>query len=520
MKKILNIKQIAITLIFIAIPLLSNGQEKVNTPAAYEQMKQKSQWQKSANAAGLLLDNPITYSETGVFYNSYKGNFHRPQEGESGSNLNFNSEGAVFVNKIYAWGKFDYTRTTIKDANFNASIIDPFRGMPYMVADTNRSEWRNQAYEMQMKVTTPILSDKLYFGLDAGYKAISGAKQRDPRTENYYYLFQIKPGVVYTVNDKHHVGANFDYFSLKEESSMSKVNTYVDQEYYEMYGLGTSVQRIGTGRTTDYVGNSVGGGFQYNYQGPINLLFSTDYAYKVEDVKLGFSDASDNSGVKDKIWNAKLQAYTTKNNLTHYLKLDFTDRKIDGIEAITEYDNTAGQNGYVTLLKDVRSKYDTQTMTVDYDVTIDRDAEYDWKLGAGAKYIKKDDVYLNPHSIKNSENIAFQVRAKKNIVLSQNTLQRRLLIGADYSFNNNISGKYEYNGSHPDYIVVKKFEQIDSDYLNSDFWSLGATATYSQRIKEDQLANLFVKAEYRYTDASGSIFGNRQNIQISIGLNF
>jgi hypothetical protein len=520
MIKRISIKEIILVAMFILISISGNGQDKINTPAAYEQMKHKSQWQNSSNSAGLLLDKPIDYTEISTSYTSYGGSFHRPQEGERGNDLNFDAEGAVFVGKVYAWGKFNYTRKTIEDADFNASILDPFRGMPYMVADTNRSEWQNQVYDMSLKVVAPILPGRWSLGLEAGYKAISGAKQRDPRTENYYYTVQVKPGIVYSINNQHHIGVNFDYFNLKEESNMSKVNTYVDQQYYEMYGLGTSVQRIGTGRTTNYTGNNVGGGIQYNYQGIVNILFSSDYAYKVEDVELGFSDAADDSGVKDKKWNTKLQLSTNQNKLTHFLTLAYNDWRIDGIECITQYDNTAEQNGYVTLLRDIRSKYKIQTATLDYDVSLNRDDEYDWKAGLSVNYINKDDIYLSPRSQKASENMAFQVRLKKNLALSQGTLQRRILLGADYCYNNNLSGKYNYNGSHPEYSVVTKFEQIDSDYLNSNFWSVGGVVTYSQKIKENRLANLFAKAEFRYTEASGSQFGNRHYLQMSIGCNF
>lgn len=526
MKTILNKEKLLLSLILLFVSIPNWGQEtkdKVNTPAAYEQMKDKSQWQKSSNAAGLQLDNPTDYTEIGITYESYKGNFHRPQEGEKGNSINFNTEGAVYVGKVYAWGKFNYDRKTIQDANFNASILDPFRGMPYMVADTNRSEWRKQVYDMAFKVATPKYFDKLSLGIEGGYKAISGGKQRDPRSENYFYSFQIKPGVVYSVNEQHHIGANFDYYNLKESSGMSLENTYVDQIYYEMYGLGMSKKGIGRGRTTDYQGNSLGGGFQYSYKGAISLLLSTDYTHKVEDVILSKpvdqkEYYADEASVKDRLWDTKLQVYLTKDKLTHFLTLNYRYQHIDGIEIISKFDENL--NNFVSLHRDVRSQYKTQLATLDYDVTIDREKEYDWKLGAGVKYINKEDVYLIPRSEKSSENLAFQARAKKNFVLSNNHLMRRFLIGADYSYNKNLSGGYNYNGSYPDYPVVSEFEQVDSNYLNSDFWSAGASATYSQKIKKEMRTSLYAKADFRYTKAINTEFNNRTVMQISVGCNF
>lgn len=526
MKTLLNKEKLILSLIFLFISISGWGQDinnKINTPAAYEQMKDKSQWQKSSNAAGLQLDNPTDYTEINISYESYKGSFHRPQEGEKGNSINFKTEGAVYVGKVYAWGKFNYDRKTIQDANFNGSIIDPFRGMPYMVADTNRSEWRNQIYDMSFKVATPKLFDKLSLGIEGGYKAISGAKQRDPRSANYFYTFQIKPGIVYSVNEQNHIGVNFDYYSLKESSSMSLTNTYFDQMYYEMYGLGMSKRGIGRGRSTDYLGNSTGGGFQYSYKGIVSLLFSTDYTYKIEDVVIPRSVDqkeyfADDASVKDRIWDTKLQLYTTQKKMTHFVSLNYVNQDIDGIEVISKFDENL--NDFVSLHRDIRSKYKTQTATVDYDVTIDREKEYDWKLGAGAKYINKEDVYLIPRSEKSSENLAFQVRAKKNFVLSNNQSMKRLLIGADYCYNKNLSGGYSYNGSHPDYIVIREFEQVDTNYLNSNFWSVGGSATYSQKIKNNMHTNLYAKADFRYTKAINAEFNRRTIMQLSVGCNF
>lgn len=513
-----NKGNLALTLIFLLMSVSSWGQDKINTPAAFEKMKDRSLWQKTSNAAGLQLDDPIDYTEIGVAFQSYEGSFHRPQEGESGNSLNFNAEGAVFVGKVYAWGKFKYDRQTIKDAGFNASIIDPFRGMPYMVADTNKSEWRNQVYDMSFKVSTPKYFDKLSLGIEGGYKAISGAKQRDPRTENYFYTFHLKPGAVYSVNDQHHIGVNLDYFNLKEISEMSNVNTYYDQIYYKMYGLGMSVQGVGSGRATDYNGNSIGGSIQYGYKGNVNLLFSTDYAYRVEDVIIDGTYPRDEASVKDKMWNTKLQLYTTKGRLTHLLTFNYINQHMDGIEAVTKFENDI--YSYTTLYKDIRSQYKTQTATLDYDVTIDREKEYDWKFGVGVKYINKEDAYLIPRSEKTSENLAFQGRAKKNFALSNNALMKRLLIGADYSYSKNLSGRYDYNGSNPQYIVVREFEQIDSNYLNSSYWSIGASATYSQKINKTMRTSLYAKADFRYTKAVNTDFSGRRVIQLSVGCNF
>jgi hypothetical protein len=520
MNKIQNIRIVFPALLCFTVNWSLQGQVPLNTPAAYEQMKQKSQWLQTTNAAGLLLDNPVDYTELSASYDSYKGDFHRPQQGESGNDLAFDVEGAVKLKKLYTWGQFNYTRSTAEDVQYNASIIDPFRGMPYLVADTNRSEWRYQVYDLAFRVATPQTAGNLSFGLEGAYQVISGAKQRDIRTESYFYRIRVRPGLVYSVNNRHHVGINLDYYNKKEESNMSNVNVYNDQEYYVLYGLGAATRGLGSGQTINYEGNSVGGGLQYNFQGALNLLLSSTYNYEVEDAEVSFTYPREAFTVKYRIWDSKLQLSKAYDRLTHFAEAGFTNREADGIEYVTVYDNTEAQEGYVTLHSDIRSKYTTRQARFDYDLAIGDEAEYDWKLGAGVRYDLKKDRYLTPYSEKKAENIAFQVRAKKNFKLSGSELDKRILLAADYSLSNNLSGHYEYNGTHPDYPVVTKLEQTDTNYLNSGYYSLAGALTYSQKLKQDLLANLFVKADYRFVKADDNGFDDRQLFKISVGCNF
>ena len=79
------------------------------------------------------------------------------------------------------------------------------------------------------------------FGIEGTYQASLAAKQRDPRVDTRFYNLELKPGVTYAINPRHRVGANFIYASIKEDSRMSNSDSYTDQDYYELYGLGVAV---------------------------------------------------------------------------------------------------------------------------------------------------------------------------------------------------------------------------------------------------------------------------------------
>lgn len=490
------------------------------TPAKLETQEQSSFWKRSKNAAGLQLDQPFEYSQLSAGVESYGGNFHRPQQGKSGSRQFVKTEGNLFVGDYYVSGSFSYMRDNIKDANFNASIIDPFRGMPYILADLNPSDWNNQHYDMQFKIATPKFNDKWAFGLEGNYKVSSGAKQRDIRAENYYYTIAITPGVVYSPSKKHNFGLNLNYSNVKEQSSISKANSELDQFYYDLLGLGTAVSNSGLlSREHNYVGDIRGAGIQYNFRGKVNVFVSADYSEEVEDLKVSFTAPRDGASVLRKIWNTKLTLSTKGNKFSHFLDLNYYNRGMDGIQYITLRDNSSEQLGWQTLFKSVRSTYSTQQAGIQYNLLANRDDEYSWKVNAGLNYERLNDAYILPNSVKQVENVLVTVGGKKNFALSDKKSQR-LLVGAEFGYNENLSGRYLYNGANPQYPTVDDLEQNDFNYLTAQYFSISVPIVYAQKIKAGSKNTVFVKAVGRYISTDSFNYKERYFTTVSAGVNF
>lgn len=496
-----------------------SAQEENRSPAAIEKMMLDWMWHKTSNAAGLKLDNAKTYSVLSGSYNMEEGSFHRVMDGEKKNRLALKTEGGVDINNFYFWGKFNYYRDAIKDAMYNASIIDPYRGMPYAVADTNSSNWNNQHYELEFKINFPKINDNLLVGIDGQYHTSIGAKQRDIRTENYYMLLALRPGVIYSINRANSIGFNLEYFSIKEESKMSNVNTYIDQPFYQLHGLGNATIGIGGGRTTNYIGNNVGGGIQYNYSGAVNLLLSSNFSLKVEDAEISFTNPRKDGSVIDKVWRNKLLLQTKGINQTHYVELDYVQRDIDGIEYITQFDDTESFQGYLTLSQNIRSTYANKLASVEYKWTKNRDQEYRWLLGTKLSYLEFNDEYILPFSENVGKNIRAEIISKRNIFLSDR-LSKRLLLDTKLMLSNNIDGHYTYGGAFEEYPVNDDLVGRDNDFANAKYWSAGLFATYSQQVKEKDNLQLFVKAGMLYSKATSFDFNNRQSISVSIGCNF
>lgn len=514
--------KISVALFLMLGTQLTFAQENdvLNTPATLERQEQNSFWKKAKNAAGLQLDRPFEYSQLSAGIENYGGDFRRPQQGKSGNRQLIQTEGNLFVGDYYLSGAFSYTRDNIKQAKFNASIIDPFRGMPYVVADLNPSDWNNQYYDMQFSVATPTFNDRWSFGLAANYKVSSAAKQRDLRAENYYYAITITPGLVYSPGKNHHIGLNLTYSNVKEQSDMSKINSDIDQVYYDLLGLGTAVSNSGlTSRVNNYEGDVRGAGLQYNFRGKVNVFFSADYVEEAEDLQVSFTTPRDGASVLRKIWNTKLTLSTSGGEFSHFVDLNYYNRSMNGIQYVTQRDNSAAQLGWQTLFKSIRSTYSSQNAGFQYHLMMNRGQEYSWKINAGLSYERLNDAYILPNSVKQVENVLFTVGGKKNFMLSAK-MSQRLLVGAELGYKENLSGRYQYNGVNPESPVVTGLEQNDFNYLTAKYFSVAVPFIYSRKIKEDSKNTFFAKATGQYLSTNSFSYKERYFTSLSAGVNF
>lgn len=489
------------------------------TPASLEKVKLENMWQNTGNAAGLATEVFHQYSLVDFGFRYQGGNYRRPQQPADNRVLSFATEGNLRIGKTRAWGFFDYRRDNRHGVLYNASIIDPYRGMPYYSADENASTWENQHYRLGFKVAQPI--GKFAIGLEGWYLATLAAKQRDIRTENNQMQLILKPAVVYNFGKGHTVGANFQYFALKEDAAMTNLNHIVDQTYYDLYGLGVAQKKVGSGRSLNYRGNNVGGALQYGLTGhTLRLVAEGGYDYKVEDLDVTRSNPNRDGSVRDHIWRASLQLQKKFKGYTASLTADYKNRKIDGVQYITKYNNEdINHPSWQIHYGAVRSTYKTNHVGLDARLLKNDGLEYRWMGHFSAGYDTEKDCYLMPSAEMRHKNLNLALGGKYNIALSDK-LSKRLLLGAEVGLKRGLSGRYLYGCSHPDYPTVTALAAGDMSYFTADHTALQAEATYSQKVKADIKAEAYAKASFTYLKASDSPFSHRSLFEVSVGCNF
>ncbi|MBQ2373936.1 MAG: hypothetical protein II299_02335 [Alistipes sp.] len=521
------------TFLALALTLISTmalAQQEESSLQNIERKKMESLWfSNTDNAAGAQLDQMDYYSQLGINYNSTKGDFKHTQLGKHNTSYGFSTDGGGEMKNLkgmFLWGYFDYSHEKERDASFNASLIDPLRGTPFYIADQNLSDWINQSYKLGMKGATPVLGDHWIIGLGMDYENAQGAKQMDPRPNVLMSKFTVTPSLVFKAN-KHAIGANFQYYSRREDGTASNSVSMKTQPVWEVVAPGFyDAGEIGGGALSglrDYNANSLGGGLQYSFAGEnLSLLLSAKYAFAVEDVNNNYTQPKKIGTTKENMWDfsANLKWQLNKNNAM-FAKANYYDRSIDGIEYVQVWDNSHEVAKWVILSKNIRSNFSTKQVNFNLDyMNFGNDNAYSWLAGLDVNYEKLEEIYYLPTSEQQVENLYVKANVKKNFSFGENMI----LVSANGGVKNNLGGSRNYTGNHAETLIYTDMVLRDYHFLLNNAYSLGGEVSYTRKGIIGDNSSLFVSATIDYTKATSCpkdyTFGNRTFVVVKAGLTF
>lgn len=523
-----NIKYTIATLVLAATALGAKAQQS-GTPQSIERKKIESIWfTNTDNAAGAQLDKMGYYSQFGINYDRTEGDFKRAQQGEKSDVYGFSTDGGGTFDNLggtFLWGYFDYSHDKVRDARFNASLIDPLRGMPYYIADSHASNWINQDYSLGLKAATRALWDRLILGIGIDYQNAQGAKQLDPRPKIMMSKFTVTPSVVYTMG-KHAVGADFSYYSRREDGLAKNTNVFINQPAWEVLGPGFfTTGEIGGGMVglRDYNANSLGGGLQYSFAtDDVRLLVSGKYTHTVEDANNNYTTPKIIGTTKENIWTGRLDLIWNLDKTNSLIfGGEYYDRSLDGIEYIQVYNNSADVAQWEVISKNIRSNYATRTATVDLDYMNKDDGNgYRWLAGVELGYEKSADIYYIPLSTQNVENFRFELHAKKNFIFGDNSI----LLGARGAYKAPLDSDRSYTGQNESSEIYTDLVLHDYDFLRCKSYGIGGELGYTRQGLFNGHTSLFATVTADYCKALDSCidskFGHRMYLTVKVGLAF
>ena len=525
-----NIKYTFASLAFAAtlIATAASAQEQSSTPQSIERKKMESLWfSNTNNAAGAQLDKMGYYSQLGINYNHTEGDFQRTQLGTNNNGYGFSTDGGGTFDNLkgtFLWGYFNYSHDKIHGARYNASLIDPLRGMPFYLADTNVSNWIHQSYELGMKAATPILCDHWIIGVGLDYQNMQGAKQIDPRPNVQMSKFEIKPSIVYTVG-KHAIGAHYTYSSRREDGTATNSISLITQPVWEVVAPGFyNTAAIGStfSGLRAYNANAMGGGMQYSFQSDkVKLLLSGEYTFAVEDVNNNYTIPKIIGTTKENTWDVKANLqWDVCDDHALFAEVEYYDRSIDGIEYVQVWDNTYEVSKWVVISKNIRSNFSTQRTSAKVDYMQKKGNSYGWWAGVEVEKEKLSDIYYLPRSTQDVENIYLSAHVKKNFTFGQNAI----LLGVNGGMKKNQSGDLTYTGNYADSDIYKNMVLRDFRYLQENALMWGAELSYTRGGLFKSNSAFFLNLKYNHiapNDSDGKAhFDKYSALVVKAGLTF
>lgn len=517
-----TIKGLLLTAVALQLMTYTTAQEQraLSSPLSIELRKARATWFESNNGAGIGLDSLQSYGSLEAGYRMTDGDFKRVQQGEKERQLNVETEGGQQLGNAYAWGRFSYNNETLRNTRFNTAMLDPYRGVPYYPVDPNLSDWKKQHYNLQMRVSSKPILNRYLLGIQAEYKAETGAKQVDPRSELFLYSINVKPGIA-AIFGSHRVGLNLEYENMIQETrAHSNSDNQVNQDVFVMRGLGNHYTAVIGGLQSlgsfIYDANKVGAGLQYGWQKrELRLFAEGGYSYRVEEAVRDITKPRKEGTLRQQVLFAHAALLHEGVNLNR-VDLTLQSDRTDGIEFVQVLDNSYEVQQWIDLYSSIRSTYQRDAIRLSYDFYRNAEKEYSWKAGAYALYTVTDDNYIMPASHMKVRDLYLGVNAKVNLPSRRSS---RWVLGADVVRKENREGEYHYGGADPESIVITEFMHADVAYLKQDYYKVGGSISYFAAVAPQKSSGLFLKVSadyYKPTDGEGE----RLITRLGMGLTF
>ena len=498
---------------FLLLLPFAAGAQEPQSPAAVRFNLNHTLWFASRNAAGLSATPLDPYSTVGFSYAYQTGAYHRMQTGETVSDLEFDTQGALAIGKIQLWGHFSYNNLTDRGTRFNTVLYDPYdERQVFSVADPNLSDWKRQCYAMEFKAARPF-GKSLSAGLHLRYTDRIAAKQVDPRSESYKYDIELLPGLLWH-RGRSAFGLSGYYANMMERSVPVLSNVSEIQDVFVLRGLGNYVRDIvGSGglSTLYYHSNTYGGALQYQYSGKKRLFAEAGAHFSATSTRESATQPFNMGSTAKSDFFASFRMLGEKSLLTARFHYDLTK----ATEYTSVWNISTGEWEVRTQM--VGSAYSGTQADLRYERYAGHleSLPYKWRFAAEAAYAGKRDIYYLPQSDFSYDNAALKAEAERLFRVGKTVLDASLSAG----YQLNLSGGYHYGGSQASGAPASEWYPHDIAVMTADCLTGALSAGLSYPLS-GRLAGSSLTAGI---SAGGILAGNgmsRLQAQLRLGLVF
>ena len=495
---------IAIYAMFVCLGALNAraGEPAVTTrnTVLKETAERNALWAGSTSAAGLAFTPYGIFNSLDLSYDGGFGEFRKNGIGKTTSEISLNTSGSAYIGKFLATGGFSFRNIFDRDALYNVLMYGLEDNMPYYPIDDKSSGWNRQEYLLNAGLSSPVLWDRVAFGLNFDYTTKVGAKQLDPRGETYRYSVKVTPSVAVRLG-RSILGISGFYTNGFERADVSNNNNWESPKVWEHRGLGESTQnKVGGNdgmKAHTYRTHRYGGALQYSL-GEILFIeagFARRTTLGIENPELPkkLGSISENDITLDAAW-------LFGKDKSNKLSVDADVCLTDGIEYVQKLNTAAYQQEWMVLSTNEMSSFTGISARLGYDHLFGASDPmgYSWKVGAEASFDLFDQSYLSPASTSNAMRAYGGVLADKHFRMRKSSL----VLGLHAGYAAGLGAGYNCLSTKI-YDTPKAMLNDQADWLNASFLKAGGRVDWTIREGRKVSWTLGARADYMRAFALG-----------------
>jgi len=494
-------------------------------------------WLQLTNAAGLGLTKVKSHGITELGYKSDFGDYHRAQEGNERSGLNFYSERFDKISKNWvSWGSFNFVMDREKNRAWS-DVISIFNSNPYIYGSSVPGNYDRQLFDFHVKLSR-VEKNRLTYGLGLDYLVGDLSRLRDPRTRIFLADYALLPALVYKLTNTQRIGLNLKAAYRKEKMpSITTVQDDPNLRYYTFLGVENADATIGgfKGFQRQFVSNVYGGELQYalkSNQSEIVISGGGDYEQQqiLENIKQspGSYEAINlkarivgNTILNDKLLNLAICGTMKTGAADEYIqKLVSVNNPTTGVNSQSWETLFTYNNRYINSAYTANLKFDMR------DINTDK-TDYAWLAGIEGSVSGFVNQYNLPFSQFATNRYATSLYGHYRLLNKNN---KRLTLNAKVGYSAGFDNKLQFSEGATEvpelgastfkqgmYDIATNVYLPDLDYFNTNAYnaSLEAKYTIPLNLKKAKMTG-FIKAWYGQEMTKS--LGSWTSMGVSVGI--
>ena len=199
------------------------------------------------------------------------------------------------------WGGASYRNGETKNIRFNDNL-DYELIYPYIMADTLGGSMNTERYMFNGGYLHK-LSSGLLLTAELDYRAVMGARQKDPRPKNTVSDLKFKFGIGHQFNTNYIFGLSLFAQKYKQDSNIQFMSSIKNVPIYHLSGLGERIPRFdGTFTSSRHDGHSLGASLGVNQEKSLGWHGNINYNHlKIEKIMTSINNLPLQEIKEDKI---------------------------------------------------------------------------------------------------------------------------------------------------------------------------------------------------------------------------